>query len=308
MCKLTCLLGYYRYPIGKTPPQLSVRDRSIYNFKVVRFSSLVHYCFVMENSNSECPVVPQSSNLEIWQSSNLEILRSGSEEPLFDVEAWRTEVARRKHAMLDDSVVHAMAKLLGSLTFKNPNTPNWPEWNADKAVFGAVRFYNKGFRIQRNLHGYNVILAYGKMLPAHAARLSDLIELVFGKYRFEQARARWNFSEKLAQIDFGQEPQMAKTVRDLENLMLERGILPDYKNLPALRAAAKLISSRVAVRRVDKLSALESAMGVALDELRDNIKERADGIERLSLRWDELKHRMDNLEHRLNECECEKIN
>ncbi len=196
----------------------------------------------------------------------------------FNAPAWRAEILRRKHSTLQDSLVQARAKFIGMHCFQHANTPDWPypNWGLDKKIFGAFWIpRSKGtFRISRNLHGYNVTLAYGHLLPAHAARLSDLIELVFGKYRLEPSRARWNFSEELAKQDYARESQLRVVIDELEKILLDKTILPAVEHMPAiLLAAAPKTSKRrteVAILQA-RIQEFESAVAQRFDDLQEQI-------------------------------------
>jgi hypothetical protein len=157
--------------------------------------------------------------------------------------------------------------------------------------------------VQRNLHGYNVILAYGPMMPAHAARLSDAVETVFNRYRIEPDRARWNFGQSRAQADVETEPRIFKALRDLETLLLERHVLPPAAHIPAIRNYfLRLAPVQVKRKNIeDRINALESAAMERIDELVAADQSTAAVIDRLTLRWDELKHKMESLELALDE-------
>jgi hypothetical protein len=208
----------------------------------------------------------------------------------FNPESWKAGIALRKGKTFKDALAWATVKFISLHAFKTDNSPEWPNQHFGE-IFGVCRISRGVYRVCRTLHGHNIIMANGVFLPAHAARLSDMCEVVFGPYRLEPARAKWNFSKEWAKLDLEREPLLAKSLRELENILVFKQVLPPLEYMPALRA---LVEVRGAARpevtrpkRVDvleskvsafdnKLKGLETAFELRLDE----ITECLEGIRR----------------------------
>lgn len=236
----------------------------------------------------------------------------------FDPVAWKAEIASRKGKTLKDWTVLGMMKFISTHAFKTANSPDWPNQHLGE-LFGASRVVHGVYRVCRNMHGYNVIVASGKFLPAHAARLSDMVEAIFGKYRLELSRARWNFSEDAARADLLNESSFFKILEEFENLLLEKKVIPPVECMPAIRAVVSVRGAAIAgaakKRRENteilkaeiaafkqQLKVLEEAAGVRLEEHDAAIAEAKTNLADTRENFDKLlRTRLVGVEERIEE-------
>jgi len=178
----------------------------------------------------------------------------------------------------------AKMRFISTHIFQTASGENWPNQRFD-GIFGACRVVHGVHRVSRNLHGYNIVIASGKFLEAHAARLSDMVEIIFGKYRLEPARAKFNFSRTDAALDVAErEPLLTAVLKEFEQLLLEKGVLPPAEHMEAIRKIVTVrgaaISDAARLRRANteilkekvaafekRVQTLEDAAAIRLDEM-----------------------------------------
>lgn len=176
--------------------------------------------------------------------------------------------AKQSRGIITDPLIRGLSKRFLTLAFKTP----LPEWPRDKKVFGSHKGFGHPIQVRRLLFGMSVTLAEGLFLPAHVARLSDMAEFVFGKYRIQPARAKWNFSEACAKADCLVEEDIYLQLLAIEQRLYLIDAIPKPDEMDAIRA---LGGNRKHTPRRTDIKCLSDAIAERLE----SIEARLDGLE-----------------------------
>lgn len=183
-------------------------------------------------------------------------------------EEWLAQAKQRAGTYSTDPIVKGMSKRFLTLKF---NTP-LPEWPAGKKVFGAHRGRGKLTQLRRALFGSHVTIAEGIFLPAYVARLSDMVEFVFGKYRIQHARAKWNFSQLQAKNDCVAEEEIYVHLLEIEARLQLAAVIPSQEEMKLIRETG--IDRKHNPRRTEM-----KCLSDAIAERLESIEARLDGLE-----------------------------
>lgn len=207
----------------------------------------------------------------------------------FDPVAWKALIATRRGKTFNDYTAMGVMKYISIHVFQTANGPEWPNQFLPE-IFGVCKVSGHKYRVCRNLHGFNVIFASGRFLPAHAARLSDMVEHLFGKYRLEPARAKLNFSAGQAAADVANEKSLTAALLDFEKILIEKGVIPPADKMEAVRAIG---APRHKVVRTTALAAMQRQLDSQNEILSKKIREL---IEAASIKIEEIESRLNELE------------